>query len=115
MSVNITVHTQADGTKSITVTEALQTELISADVFESARTDWLQSWEIQEHKDGTASGFFRVTAYNGNWTYRLTRHCWWLGQKTFEAELVEGEVLLDSVWSTGSGPGGAAPGISSSP
>ena len=74
---------------SITVLEALPTELIDAEIFEAAHPRWLQIWNVSETDEGV-SGSFRIAASNGEWTYRLRRRCPWLG-RAFEADLALGE------------------------
>jgi len=106
--MKIVLHTADDGSTSISVQEALQTEQIADEIFERSDPRFIQIWDFSDLGPRGCTGFFRVTARNGQWTYRFTRKIWWLDH-VYEAEMVQGEVLLDSVWSTGSGPGGAAP------
>lgn len=82
---------------SITVREALPTELIDAELFETADTRWLQFWGVAETEEGV-TGSFRITASNGEWTYRLVgrRPCDYggAGHSVFEAALALGEPLI---------------------
>lgn len=76
---------------NIVVNEACTTEYIAAELFESADIRWLQFRDVSEGPDGV-TGSFRITASNGEWTYRLLGRVPWL-DGVFEAELALGEAM----------------------
>lgn len=91
-------HADESGPERITVTEARSVEQIAVEIFESADPRWLQIWGFEDGPEGV-KGSFRVTASNGEWTYRFTRKLWWL-DGIYEAELALGEVLENPAWTT---------------
>ena len=84
---------------SIVVREARTVEQIAVEIFERADPRWLQIWDFEDGPEGV-KGSFRITASNGEWTYRFTRKLWHL-DGVYEAELALGEVLENPAWTTG--------------
>jgi len=85
---------------SIVVREARSVEQIAVEIFERADPRWLQIWGFEDGPEGV-KGNFRVTASNGEWTYRFTRKLWYL-DGVYEAELVLGQVLVNPAYTTAS-------------
>ena len=99
-SVEIISNVDGDPNK-IVVLEARSVEQIAVEIFERADPRFLQIWDFSDDSDGV-HGSFRITASNGEWTYRFVRKCWWL-DGVYEAVLALGEPLEHHV-STSSQP-----------
>jgi hypothetical protein len=100
-------HYADDGSRYITVEEALPVELIATEIFEAPQGGpWLRVDGFEDNGH-TVHGTFAVQARNGTWVYRFTRRIWWLND-TYEAKLIQGQVLRNPVETVSSGPRAAA-------